>query len=109
LTADTAAVQAAVDVLPEPPLVLGHSYGGSVITGLRGVGRLVYLAAFVPDVGESAAGLGGASNQLKSAIEPRNAGSTRLDPTRAVDALYADCPARLAAWAVGLLRAQTAG
>ncbi|WP_408996596.1 alpha/beta fold hydrolase [Streptomyces europaeiscabiei] len=48
LIADTAAVQAAVDVLPEPPLVLGHSYGGSVLTGLRGVGRLVYLAAFVP-------------------------------------------------------------
>lgn len=55
MTADTAAVQAAVDRLAERPLVLGHSYGGSVITGLRGVGRLVYLAAFVPDAGESAA------------------------------------------------------
>ncbi|WP_406494833.1 alpha/beta hydrolase [Streptomyces sp. NBC_00846] len=109
LTADTAAVQAAVDVLPEPPLVLGHSYGGSVITGLRGVGRLVYLAAFVPDAGESAAGLGGASSQLKSAIEPQNDGSTRLAPSRAVDALYTDCPGHLAAWAVGLLRAQAAG
>jgi hypothetical protein len=59
LTADTAAVQAVVDLLPEPPIMLGHSYGGSVITGVRGAGHLVYLAAFVPDVGESAAGLGG--------------------------------------------------
>ncbi|WP_329583404.1 alpha/beta hydrolase [Streptomyces sp. NBC_01361] len=109
LAADTAAVQAAVDALAEPPLVLGHSYGGSVITGLRGVERLVYLAAFVPDAGESAAGLGGASVQLKSAIEPQNDGSTRLDPRRAVDALYADCPGHLAAWAVGLLRDQAAG
>ncbi|WP_330455635.1 alpha/beta hydrolase [Streptomyces sp. NBC_00820] len=109
LAADTAAVQAAVDRLAEPPLVLGHSYGGSVITGLCGVGRLVYLAAFVPDAGESAAGLGGASSQLKSAIEPQHDGSTRLDPNRAVDALYADCPEHLAAWAVGLLRAQAAG
>ncbi|MEU4359261.1 alpha/beta fold hydrolase, partial [Streptomyces virginiae] len=32
LAADTAAVQAVIDALPEPPLVLGHSYGGSVIT-----------------------------------------------------------------------------
>jgi predicted alpha/beta hydrolase len=56
LTADTAAaLQAVVDGMPEPPVVLGHSYGGSVITGLTGVGHLVHLAAFVPDVGESAA------------------------------------------------------
>ncbi|NEE07655.1 alpha/beta fold hydrolase, partial [Streptomyces sp. SID7499] len=47
LSADTAAVQAAVDSLAEPPLVLGHSYGGSVITGVRGAGQLVYLTAFV--------------------------------------------------------------
>ncbi|WP_328865914.1 alpha/beta hydrolase [Streptomyces sp. NBC_00304] len=109
LEADTAAVQAAVDRLEKPPLVLGHSYGGSVITGLRGVGQLVYLAAFVPDAGESAAGLGGASDRLRSAIEPQPDGSTSLDPHRAVDALYADCPEQLAAWAVGLLRPQAAG
>ncbi|MEV5784649.1 alpha/beta hydrolase [Streptomyces sp. NPDC052287] len=109
LAADTAAVQTAVDVLAEPPLVLGHSYGGSVITGLRGVGRLVYLAAFVPDVHESAANLGGASVELKTAIEPRTDGSTRLDPSRAAHVLYRDCPERLAAWAVGLLRPQAAG
>jgi pimeloyl-ACP methyl ester carboxylesterase len=109
LTADTAAVQAAVDMQAEPPLVLGHSYGGSVITGLRGVGRLVYLAAFVPDAQESAASLGGASVLLKSAIEPQADGSTRLDPNRAVDALYGDCPEHLAAWAAGLLRVQAAG
>jgi pimeloyl-ACP methyl ester carboxylesterase len=109
LSADTAAVQAAIDSLPEPPIVLGHSYGGSVITGLRGVGHLVYLAAFVPDAGESAAGLGGASPQLKEAINPEPDGSTSLHPDRAADTLYGDCPEPLAAWAVDLLRTQAPG
>ncbi|MEU9087299.1 alpha/beta hydrolase [Streptomyces sp. NPDC048357] len=109
LSADTAAVQAAIDVLPEPPIVLGHSYGGSVITGVHGAGHLVYLAAFVPDAGESAAGLGGASPQLQDAIVPEPDGSTSLHPERAVDALYGDCPEPLAARAVGLLRVQAPG
>ncbi|WP_405864116.1 alpha/beta hydrolase [Streptomyces sp. NBC_00005] len=106
---DTAAVQAAIDSLHEPPIVLGHSYGGSVITGLRGAGHLVYLAAFVLDAGESAASLGGASPQLLDAISPKPDGSTSLHPDRAVDVLYGDCPEPLAAWAVGLLRAQAPG
>ncbi|MDX3539625.1 alpha/beta hydrolase [Streptomyces sp. MB09-01] len=109
LSADTAAVQAAIEVLPEPPVVLGHSYGGSVITGVHGAGHLVYLAAFVLDVGESAAGMGGASPQLQDAIVPEPDGSTRLHPDRAIDALYGDCPEPLAARAVGLLRAQAPG
>lgn len=109
LRADTAAVQAVVDALGEPPLVLGHSYGGSVITGLRGARHLVYLAAFVPDVHESAAGLGGSSRRLQAAVVPEPDGSTRLHPDRATDVLYADCPEHLAAWAVGLLRAQASG
>ncbi|MFF2431659.1 alpha/beta hydrolase [Streptomyces mirabilis] len=109
LPADTAAVQAAVDALWEPPIVLGHSYGGSVITGVRGARHLVYLAAFVLDVGESAAVLGGASPQLQDAIIPEPDGSTSLHPDRAVDTLYGDCPEYLAAWAVGLLRAQAPG
>jgi hypothetical protein len=80
-----------------------------VITGLRGVGHLVYLAAFVPDAGESAAGLGGASPRLRAAIEPGPDGSTGLHPDRAAATLYGDCPEPLAAWAVGLLRAQAPG
>lgn len=56
LHADTAAVQAVIDSSHEPPVVLGHSYGGSVITGVRGAGHLIYPAAFVLETGESAAG-----------------------------------------------------
>ncbi|MFE4551980.1 alpha/beta hydrolase [Streptomyces sp. NPDC056785] len=109
LSADTAAVQAVVDSLPEPAIVLGHSYGGSVITGLRGARHLVYLAAFAPDAGESAAGLGGATAQLQDAIDAEPDGWTSLRPGRAADVLYGDCPEARAAWAVGLLRAQAPG
>ncbi|MFJ6438459.1 alpha/beta hydrolase [Streptomyces sp. NPDC091416] len=109
LAADTAAAQAAIDALPEPPVVFGHSYGGSVITGVRGAAHLVYLAAFVLDVGESAASLGGMSQQLKDAIVAEPDGSTTLHPGLAIDTLYGDCPDPLAAQAVGLLRAQAPG
>ncbi|MFD8420342.1 alpha/beta fold hydrolase [Streptomyces sp. NPDC059466] len=39
--AGTAAVRAVIDSPPEPPTVLGHSFGGSVITGPRRAGHLV--------------------------------------------------------------------
>ncbi|MFF1359256.1 alpha/beta hydrolase [Streptomyces sp. NPDC058297] len=109
LAADTAAVQAAVDGLQEPPIVLGHSYGGSVITGVQGAGHLVYLAAFVLDVGESAASLGGASRELQEAISPGPDGSTSLHPGQAAGVLFGDNPEPFAARAVGLLRAQAPG
>jgi pimeloyl-ACP methyl ester carboxylesterase len=44
-------------------ILVGHSYGGSVISeaaaGEANVKALVYVAAFAPDVGETAAGLAG--------------------------------------------------
>lgn len=46
-----------------PVVLVGHSYGGSVISeaaaGRQNVRALVYVAAFAPDVGETAAGLAG--------------------------------------------------
>jgi pimeloyl-ACP methyl ester carboxylesterase len=42
-----------------PVVLVGHSYGGAVISQVRAptVKALVYVAAFAPDVGETAAGL----------------------------------------------------
>lgn len=44
-----------------PAVLVGHSYGGSVISeaaeGLPNVKGLVYVAAFAPDIGETALGL----------------------------------------------------
>jgi pimeloyl-ACP methyl ester carboxylesterase len=56
LSADVANTSAAVDAFSGPVLLVGHSYGGAVITN---VGRhprvcgLVYIAAFAPDEDES--------------------------------------------------------
>jgi pimeloyl-ACP methyl ester carboxylesterase len=109
LQADTDVVQSLVDAAADPPLVLGHSYGGSVITGLAGAAHLVYMAAFVPAEGESAATLGGTTALLRSAIVRCDDGATRLDPVTAATALYGDCPPARAEWAVALLRPQSPG
>lgn len=47
--------------IKQPVVLVGHSYGGSVISEAHAsnVKALVYVAAFAPDVGETAAGLSG--------------------------------------------------
>ena len=109
LAADTAAVQEVVDAMETPPIVVGHSYGGSVITGLTGVGHMVYLAAFVPEVGESAAGLSADVDLIGPAMVKRPDGMTDLDPVLARTVLLNDCTPEQADWAVGLLRPQARG
>ena len=63
LASDADAVSAAVSAIDGPVLLVGHSYGGAVITqasaGLDNVTGLVYLAAFGLDVGESCASVQG--------------------------------------------------
>ena len=57
LDGDAAYVSSIVDTLPGPVIMVGHSYGGAVITnaarGHANVKALVYVAAFAPDEGES--------------------------------------------------------
>ncbi|MGY2488555.1 alpha/beta fold hydrolase [Cupriavidus sp. CP313] len=56
LAADVAATKAVVDAQDGPVVLVGHSYGGVVITEAGNdakVSRLVYIAAFAPDQGES--------------------------------------------------------
>ena len=56
LSADIASVRKVIADLGAPTLVVGHSYGGAVITGaasgLANVKGLVYVAGFAPDTGE---------------------------------------------------------
>ncbi|GIF20360.1 alpha/beta hydrolase [Paractinoplanes tereljensis] len=63
LTSDAAQVKAVLDHIDGPIVLVGHSYGGAVIsaaaTGNANVKALVYLAAFVPETGESAQQLAG--------------------------------------------------
>lgn len=61
LSVDAEAVKAFVAAIDGPVVLVGHSYGGAVITqaavDLDNVAALVYLAAFALDEGESAAEL----------------------------------------------------
>ncbi len=56
LDGDVAATRQIIDEQPGPVVLVGHSYGGAVITeaGLDDkVAALAYIAAFAPDTGES--------------------------------------------------------
>jgi pimeloyl-ACP methyl ester carboxylesterase len=56
LADDVAVIKRAIDAVSEPVILVGHSYGGAVITEAGShpnVAALVYIAAFVPDAGES--------------------------------------------------------
>ena len=53
---DVAVVKRAIDAQSEPVILVGHSYGGAVMTEAGNhpnVAALVYIAAFAPDEGES--------------------------------------------------------
>src|SRR5919202_3401526 len=53
---DVAATEMVIGAQSEPVILVGHSYGGAVITEAGNhpkVAALVYIAAFVPDQGES--------------------------------------------------------
>jgi pimeloyl-ACP methyl ester carboxylesterase len=60
--ADVAIVRADLDAIPGDKILVGHSYGGSIISqaaaGRTDVRGLVYTAAFVPDEGQALIDLG---------------------------------------------------
>jgi pimeloyl-ACP methyl ester carboxylesterase len=61
LANDVAATRRVIEAQPGPVVLVGHSYGGAVITEAGNdpkVAALVYVAAFVPDAGESINDLG---------------------------------------------------
>jgi pimeloyl-ACP methyl ester carboxylesterase len=56
LADDVAVTKRAIDAASEPVILVGHSYGGAVVTEAGThpkVAAVVYIAAFVPDAGES--------------------------------------------------------
>ncbi len=72
--ADADAVRAALDEDEEPVMLIGHSYGGMVITdaaaGQENVEHLVYVTSVMPELGESAASLAG-SGESGPWMDPR--------------------------------------
>lgn len=82
---DVAATKRVIEAQDGPTVVVGHSYGGIVASqaaaGEKNVVSLVYLAAFVPDEGETTADLlaMGPGTDLTSAIRPDTAGFAYID------------------------------
>ena len=67
LEGDAAATNLILDAQDEPVILVGHSYGGAVITEAGthpNVAALVYIAGFVPDKGESVNALIGTSRPM---------------------------------------------
>jgi pimeloyl-ACP methyl ester carboxylesterase len=56
LASDAAYIASVLDTVPGPVVLVGHSYGGAVITnaatGKANIKALVYIAAFAPEEGE---------------------------------------------------------
>ena len=85
-----------------PVTLVGHSYGGAVISGAardnEQVNALVFVAAYAPDDAETIGVLTaqGVSMPGRAAIRFSDDGWTRLDPAQFVAALAADIPAATA-------------
>ena len=96
LHGDAAAVVGALEALPPDTLLLGHSYGGAVISQAAAhsdrIGHLMFLAAFALEAGESVNGfLRSAPRhkvELANIMVPTDEGVTTLDPERAGALLY---------------------
>ena len=84
ITGDADIVAATLDGIPGKKILVGHSYGGIVISnaafGRSDVLGLVFTAAFVPDEGESILSLGtnAAVNTSPSASEPAERGDLEM-------------------------------
>jgi pimeloyl-ACP methyl ester carboxylesterase len=94
-------------------VLVGHSYGGGVVTEAAGhadnVGHLVYVAAICPDVGESVARSVVVENLPRAELNDALAvtdGIMTIDPGRAESVFYHDCEPDDVAAAIGRLGPQ---
>jgi pimeloyl-ACP methyl ester carboxylesterase len=93
---DVAATNRMIDAQGGPVVLVGHSYGGIIITAAGNnttVKSLVYVAAFQPDTGETLASLGDSKPPASTALKPSADGFLYLDPPH----FHADFAADLAA------------
>jgi len=99
---DIATTKRVIDAQKGPIVVVGHSYGGAVITGAAvgnpNVKALVYVNAFAPDEGEklTAGSEKFAPPPLNSALVPDSAGFLYVDRAKFHEDFCADLPAAAA-------------
>ena len=99
--ADQKYTKAAIDAMGGPVVLVGHSYGGSIITEAGNdpnVKALVYIAAFAPDEGESCASIEQAVPQASKAFRPDSDGNWWIDPEHFAADFAADIPKEKAAF-----------
>jgi len=99
---DTAMTRRVIDAQKGSVVVVGHSYGGAVITaaaaGSPNVKALVYVTAYAPDAGEAIGPLSkmfGAS-ALKAFLEPDTAGFLYISRARFHEVFAKDVPVDVA-------------
>jgi pimeloyl-ACP methyl ester carboxylesterase len=103
LEGDAAFTQRVIDGLDGPVVLVGHSYGGAVITAAgthEKVAALVYIAAFAPDKGESVNTLiaGFPADGPQPPILPPRDGFLSLDRDKFHASFAGDLPAGQAAF-----------
>jgi len=84
LADDVATVKRAIDLVGGPTILVGHSYGGFVITNAgynnKNVKGLVYVAAFAPDEGESTGNFVDVKKLPPGLLVPDSGGFVYLNP-----------------------------
>jgi len=87
--------KAAIDAMGGPVVLVGHSYGGSIVTEAGNdpnVAALVYIAAFALDEGESCASIEQALPPAANAFKSDSNGNWWVDQAKFADAFAADLP-----------------
>ena len=103
LSEDVATTKRVLDAQKGDVVLVGHSYGGAVITeaaaGNSKVKALVYVAAFAPDAGETLGALGERfpAPPLGTAVVPDSAGYLYIDRAKVADVFANDLPKEEAA------------
>ena len=103
IASDTSYLSGVLATIPGPKVLVGHSYGGALVSELAdtsGVKSLVYVAAFIPQAGET---LGALNSQfpgselgpdVTNVISYPGGVDLALKPDKAGPILAADIPAR---------------
>ena len=98
LADDVRATRRVVESQTGPVVLVGHSWGGAVITdaaaGNPRVKALVYVAAFAPDTHEVVTAYGEKyPSRLNAALRPDSAGFLTVDPAQFQELFASDVPA----------------
>lgn len=109
LADDARTVAEAAEAIRGDVIVVGHSYGGAVVSEAKfrsSVKRLVFLCAFMPGTGRSYASYL-PPGPLPPYVGLNDDGTFAVPNGQALDAFYLDCSPDVAGWAEGKLRLQS--